>query len=206
MPLEKCIVIKESVLEKDMILKNDIFRVCTGCVDQYIVTEDNRLCGVISSFDIEEKINGNSDADIKTVINRNPVTVVHSERFERELVEHIFSKTSRIRSVPIVNRKGEIQYIYIKVNGSLQKFVEQNFPDDGSCYQNAIKQEILLLEKWYPDVKINVLSDFDKYGMDLGEIKERCINEEEIDSLKPDKDFVLLVYLYDFNCTCKGEQ
>lgn len=33
MPLSKCIIIKENELSKELVLKNDIFKICTGCVD-----------------------------------------------------------------------------------------------------------------------------------------------------------------------------
>ena len=64
MPLSKCIIIKKEKLDKTELLKNDIFKICTGCVDQYVVTEDNQLYGVISSFDIEREVKEKGDFDI----------------------------------------------------------------------------------------------------------------------------------------------
>lgn len=200
MPLSKCIIIKENELSKELVLKNDIFKICTGCVDQYIVNKENQLCGVISSFDIEggKKLTG--DFDVYSIINRYPVSVVRSDRFERRLVENIFEETWNIRSVPIVNQKGEIQYVYIKINSGLEKFVSQNFLCDAIQYENLIKTEIKSIKNQYPKLEIHILSDFEKYGISLGEMSEYYIHENEIDSLQSNKDFVHLVFLYEFNC------
>lgn len=200
MPLSKCIVMKESELNQEAILKNDVYKICTGCVDQYIINGRNQLSGVISSFDIERVLKEKKNLDLNTIINYHPVCVMQSERFERGLVENIFEKTYNIRSIPIVNIEGEIQHIYIKVNIALEKFVEQNFLIDTDQYQVIIEQEILNLKKLYPGMRIRVLSDFKSYGMSLDKIGECCICEEEVESLDPDKDIVHLVYLYDFNC------
>lgn len=198
--LSDCIIIRKGELRKDLILENDSFKVCTGCVDQYIVTDDNRLYGIISSFDIEREIGEKGDLDIESVINRDPISVVQSQRFEKTLVEHIFAETYRVRSVPIVDRNGEIQYVYAKVNFPLQKFVEQNFPGDVEQYLKVIKREISSLEKKYKKGKVYILSDFEKYGLSLGGIKEYWIEEKDINFLESNRDIVLLVYLYDFNC------
>lgn len=200
MPLSKCFVIKKEELNIATILNNDTFKICTGCVDQYIVTENNQLYGVISSFDIEREMEEKGDFDVDSVIQRNPVAVVQSERFERELTEHIFSKTSRIRSIPIINRLGQMQYVYSRVNVYLQKFVKQNFWHDTVIYQEKIRWNILRLQAAYPTRNMYVLTDFEMYGIDLGEIRKYCIGKERIVSLNPKTDFVLLVYRYDFNC------
>ena len=55
-------------------------------------------------------------------------------------------------------------------------------------------------ERSYPKTKIHILSDFWTYGLNLNDLQEYVIQENEIDSLEPIKDLVLLVYLYDFNC------
>lgn len=102
--------------------------------------------------------------------------------------------------MPIVNQKGEIQYVYIKINSGLEKFVSQNFLCDAIQYENLIKTEIKSIKNQYPKLEIHILSDFEKYGISLGEMSEYYIHENEIDSLQSNKDFVHLVFLYEFNC------
>lgn len=201
-PLSKCNIVKKDELEKNIILNNDVFKICTGCVDQYIVTNSNQLYGMISSFDIERKINKDGDFDVESIINRHPITVMHTERFERGLVDYIFKNTVYVRSIPIVNEKKQIQYVYIKLNKALEKFVEgYDFQNDVIQYQKNIRQEILRLEKTYSKMNIHVLTDFNRYEINLDEdIKGYYIDEKEIEMLHPCRDFVLLVYLYDFNC------
>ena len=158
-PLSKIILIKKDDLDKDTILKNNSLKICTDCVDQYVVTENNKLYGLISSYDIEQEIKDKGDIDIDTLINKQPITIIQSERFEKKLAENIFSSTYQVKSIPIVNRKNEIQYIYRKININLQKFVKQNFMDSTIFYQKMIKKEILELERSYPKTKIHILSD-----------------------------------------------
>lgn len=201
-PLSKCNIIKKSKLEKNIILKNDALKICTGCVDQYIVTNNNQLYGMISSFDIERNIKEKGEVDIESIINKHPITLVQSERFERGLADYIFKNTSYVRSVPIVNGEGQIQYIYIKVNKALEKFIGgcQEFWPDVIQYQQNIRREILRLESTYSGMDFHVLTDFDRYEINLDDIKKYYIDEKKINSLHPEKDFVLLIYLYDFNC------
>lgn len=199
-PLNKCNIFKKSELEKKQIVDNDSFKICTGCVDQYIITEDSQLYGVISSFDIEREMGQNGDFDLNSVINTHPISITQSERFEKELAEYIFSKTVRIHSIPVVNERGQVQYVYMKVNKVLRKFVEQNFEYDIVQFKKAIKRDIANLEKTHMGEKIRVLSDFNMYGITLDGIEQYYIKEKEIDSLVQGKDCVLLAYLYDFNC------
>lgn len=199
MPLSKCIVINISELDKELVLQNNAFKICTGCVDQYVVTENNQLYGIISSPDIERKIKANDDFDIYSVINKQPITIIQG-KFERDQVDNIFQKTFSIHSIPIVNRMGELLYVYIKVGIRLKKFVKQNFLSNVTQYQQNIKQEILDIKRHYPNANVRIISDFEKYGIELEGIEEYCIRDDEINFLEPEKDFVHLVYLYDFNC------
>lgn len=202
LPLSKCIVLKKNEIALHEILKNDEFKICSGGVDQYVVTENNKLYGVISSLDIEKKRAAARKADFtaEEIINRNLIMVVMNW-FERGEVEAIFSGSPNIRSVPIVDKDRILQYVYVRVNPNLSRFVKDNMWMDEHDVSARIKQAKAMLEKKYNEKRIVILTDFPMENAKVWDgLKEYVIPNENIALLNGEKDAVLLAFIYDFHC------
>lgn len=202
LPLSKCVLLKKNGITLDTILKNNEFKICSGGVDQYVVSENNKLYGVISSLDIEKKRDSIRKADFKVekLINHNLVMVVMSW-FERGEVEAIFSGSPNIKSVPIVDKDRILQYVYIRVNPNLRKFVKDNMWMNDHEVAIRIRQTIEILEKKYREKRIVILTDLIMEDEKVwGGLKESVVTHKDITLLNRDKDIVLLAFTYDFHC------
>lgn len=201
LPLSKCRLLKKDKITLNEVMENNIFCICSDSVDQYIVDDEGKLFGIISSIDIDRNRDAIKSGKLSVggLINTNPV-VIFKNRYESKVAETIFSNSVNVYSVPVVNNEGVLQYLYIRVDAVLQTFVGQNFCNDANHYQEIIIKKIHFFENRFPEAQIKVLSDFEAYGVDLGRIKNCFIEEGQLDMIEPDRVVILLAYLYDFNC------
>lgn len=119
MPVEYCFILEKGKIDIKVLRENDKFRLSTGVVEQYI-TDHGVLYGVVSSIDFDRC---GENALVEDLICPNPMAVLEGN-YERDMTECILQKSPGIKSVPVIDKGGHIQYVYKKLNSNLHNFAE----------------------------------------------------------------------------------
>lgn len=152
----------------EQIITNDKMAPCyAGGITQYILDEEGKLKGIITSLDISR-----SHGDIEKYINNNPIEIIENP-LAVELAAKIFEKKN-ISQVPVVDRENHLLYVLERANEMQERFYSyynREYDIDG------IQKAVLDMKRKYPDKKVYLLTT-----EEIPELSELMIDLEQLDS------------------------
>lgn len=167
--------------------------------DIFVLTDDYKLMGMICTQDIARAGGG---ARAEELVNHDPITVIHSEKWEYKQVNCIFNNSPGIWTVPVVNLEGTLLYAYVRVHPYCRDFRKMNHEfADLKCYCKALNDFAR------EEMQRNGISDEIKIISDLPDYYDKTEVSSLLDypvisdiSLITINNGVILAFLYDYNC------
>lgn len=187
-PKDNITIHKISTLSNEEILKADLRNHCFGIKEQWVIDDDDILVGFIPVDN-----NGSSCLDN---INKDYVHIVRN-KYEIEMAESVFNKSSHIYSIPVLDDAGHILYFYVELNEGEAKYEEMNSVESLIQGMDELPEALRRIENTYKK-NVHIYTDV-SVGCFPENVKDVILNHSAISELDSSKDIVVLVYRYDFN-------
>ncbi|MBP3805039.1 MAG: class I SAM-dependent methyltransferase [Oribacterium sp.] len=177
----------------------ELFDVHIGIEELYIVDEKGRLSGVLSRKQMEE----NKSGMIFDSVCREPILIV-ANRYDMKMAEGMMRNTVFICSVPVIDRDGQIKYVYVKENNlfdkSFTRETELHTMDEYSRIVHRAFETACNRLGYQP----YILTDIVSCGGNLWQILlDRIISVNDIEETT---GTVLLAYIFDFHAKLAVER